>query len=680
MIQVAIIPGIMKKIIPFATFLILQIFNADLCEAQDQQKIDSLQNLLNKHERRDTIRIKLLLGLGKIIQMTDPEKNKSLTDEVLHISDSLRYEYGTAFGFLRLGFYHSIKGDDSLASNEYKKSLAIAEKIKNYYLIGNVFSNMGTYYFKSGKTDSALFYFNNSISALEKSGNKEFLGLVLSNTGAIYMHQGDYQKALEYFLRAQRNLEESNSKSNLSNIYFNLSDFYQEVMKNSVAAKEYALKALKVSEESGSKIGIASGYERLGELEKNPFTARLFFRKSLWEYEKIDDKDGMVREMNNIGTSFLYSPPGNNYDSAIIYFQKSLVASAGDQTELAEAHQKLGLALEKKGTNEAAIKHYLTALEIAVKEQSNRMIIDIKSGLSSANASLGNYKKAYQYYSSFSTLKDSILDEEKVKSLNEVSAKYESEKKEKEIAILNKDKEIQNAEIKRQRLIKNSFIAGFVLLLLLSVLLYNYYRTKHLLKLQTLRNNIASDLHDDVGSTLSSIAIFSELAKQQSKEVIPMLESISESSRKMLESMADIVWTINPGNDNFEKIILRMRSFAYELLGAKKIDFEFTADDTVTKIKLPMDIRKNLYLIFKEAINNLVKYADANRALFSIKGTKNNLEMLIRDNGKGFDINKSSDGNGLRNMKKRAEEIGATLFIESGAGMGTTIQFILKTS
>ena len=178
----------------------------------------------------------------------------------------------------------------------------------------------------------------------------------------------------------------------------------------------------------------------------------------------------------------------------------------------------------------------------------------------------------------------------------------------------------------------------------------------------------------------SNATIFSELAKEQSKEVIPILENIGESSRKMLESMADIVWTINPENDNFEKIIWRMRSFAYELLRAKNIDFEFNADETVARIKLPMEVRKNLYLIFKEAINNMIKYSGADRAFFSISSTKNTISMLIRDNGKGFDINQPSDGNGLKNMRKRADEIGANLLIESGQGLGTTIQFLLPTS
>jgi signal transduction histidine kinase len=138
--------------------------------------------------------------------------------------------------------------------------------------------------------------------------------------------------------------------------------------------------------------------------------------------------------------------------------------------------------------------------------------------------------------------------------------------------------------------------------------------------------------------------------------------------------MADIVWTIKPENDQFEKIIMRMRSFAYELLGAKKIDFEFIADDDVAKINLPMEVRKNLYLIFKEATNNMVKYAQADKAKFAIKGEKNNLTMVIRDNGKGFDLGKATEGNGLKNMKKRADEIGAKLVIDSFPGNGTTIQ------
>jgi signal transduction histidine kinase len=109
-------------------------------------------------------------------------------------------------------------------------------------------------------------------------------------------------------------------------------------------------------------------------------------------------------------------------------------------------------------------------------------------------------------------------------------------------------------------------------------------------------------------------------------------------------------------------------------LGAKRIDFEFIADDDVAKKKLPMNVRKNLYLIFKEATNNMAKYSEADKALFNIKEEKNSLSMLIRDNGKGFDTSEATKGNGLKNMKKRAEEIGAQFSIDSNPGKGTTIQ------
>jgi signal transduction histidine kinase len=251
--------------------------------------------------------------------------------------------------------------------------------------------------------------------------------------------------------------------------------------------------------------------------------------------------------------------------------------------------------------------------------------------------------------------------------------KAETDQSQSQIALLNKDDVIQKLEIKKQKLLKNYFLSGLFLFSILAFFIYNHYITRQKLKLQALRIKIASDLHDDVGGTLSSISIFAEMAKQQSKEVIPMLDTIGESSRNMLDAMADIVWTINPENDQFAKIILRMRGFAYDLLGAKKIDFEFLADEELAKIKLPMEVRKNLYLIFKEATNNMVKYSHADRAVFSVNGDNNNLVMMIRDNGLGFDMSQTSAGNGLTNMKRRAEEMGGKLNIESRPGEGTTI-------
>jgi len=205
------------------------------------------------------------------------------------------------------------------------------------------------------------------------------------------------------------------------------------------------------------------------------------------------------------------------------------------------------------------------------------------------------------------------------------------------------------------------------------------YRLRGVIRLQMIRNNIAIDLHDDIGSTLNSISILSEVAKQQAGKPLPALDEVGESSRKIVEAMGDIVWTINPENDSFEKIIVRMRSFAYQLLKGRKIEFKFQVEGDFSKLTLPMQVRKNFYLIFKEATTNITKYSQATHVNFSV--TKNNalICLSVRDNGVGFDINKIESGNGIKNMQRRAKEINAALIIEPEDGNGTNIQLNLRT-
>ena len=200
------------------------------------------------------------------------------------------------------------------------------------------------------------------------------------------------------------------------------------------------------------------------------------------------------------------------------------------------------------------------------------------------------------------------------------------------------------------------------------------------MKLQQIRNKIAADLHDDIGSTLNSISVFSEVAKNDPSKRDESLNMIGDSSRKVTDAMSDIVWTINPDNDSFEKMILRMRSLSYNLLRAKNIEFTFRADEHLNSLKLPMEKRKNFYLIFKEILNNLIKYSQATHASFSLANHENkNITLTVWDNGVGFDTTKPYSGNGLNNMRNRAKEIGGKLIIESNTGAGTTIRLIVKT-
>jgi ligand-binding sensor domain-containing protein/two-component sensor histidine kinase len=212
------------------------------------------------------------------------------------------------------------------------------------------------------------------------------------------------------------------------------------------------------------------------------------------------------------------------------------------------------------------------------------------------------------------------------------------------------------------------------------------YRINELLGRQAIRDKIARDLHDSVGSTLSSISVYSQVAKiynQQEKQddLKITLEKISEASGEMISEISDTVWAINPRHDNMQTIVQRMESFAKPLLAAANINFHLQYDPSIEKLHLEMTARKNFYLIFKEAVNNALKYAGCKNLFVSI-GYKNNLLHLnIQDDGQGFNMEdlldktkKSLSGNGIENMKRRAKEIKGNYTISSIPGKGTSIQ------
>ncbi len=212
-------------------------------------------------------------------------------------------------------------------------------------------------------------------------------------------------------------------------------------------------------------------------------------------------------------------------------------------------------------------------------------------------------------------------------------------------------------------------------------ILYTIYRFRinQILKLQQIRLRISRDLHDDIGSTLSSINMISSMADKTEaagKKFSELFQTISFASRQAMELMNDIVWSINPKNDKMEMIIIRMRQYASEMLEAAQIPFTLEMDDECRQIILPIEKRKDFYLIFKEAINNLAKYSKADKAIIQLNYAARMLTLIISDNGNGFDITELFHGNGLKNMKARAGLLKGDISISSKPGEGTTV--ILK--
>ncbi|MEP6613546.1 MAG: triple tyrosine motif-containing protein, partial [Mucilaginibacter sp.] len=216
--------------------------------------------------------------------------------------------------------------------------------------------------------------------------------------------------------------------------------------------------------------------------------------------------------------------------------------------------------------------------------------------------------------------------------------------------------------------------------------LYQLYRYKirHILAIERIRERIASDFHDDIGSALSSISIFSDVADKQLQQKLPpeqtreVISHISHHSQAMLEAMDDIIWAVNPQNDHFNDLAVRMREFAIPLLEARNINFDIDIQEDILGARVKMEARKNIFMIFKECVNNILKHADCTAVKITINRANNQLELTINDDGKGFDINAKNTRNGLKNMKKRAAEIDGVIQVISQPGNGTVTRLIVN--
>ncbi|MFN8349246.1 MAG: two-component regulator propeller domain-containing protein [Spirosomataceae bacterium] len=224
------------------------------------------------------------------------------------------------------------------------------------------------------------------------------------------------------------------------------------------------------------------------------------------------------------------------------------------------------------------------------------------------------------------------------------------------------------------------FITFGLLVLVGTVWVILNHRIKRLLEIERLRARIAADLHDDIGSGLTRIALTSEMLLRQKKEEnpnahLPLLQRIGNTSRELIEAMSDIVWSIDPQNDTLAKVAERIRIFANDLCDSGNIECSFTyqAGPSVTTRKLGSDIVSSLVLIAKEALNNAVRHAQCTRLTVHIEASSSQLRLRITDDGIGFVMSELPRINGLTNMRRRAEKSGGKLEIISGPNKGTKV-------
>jgi len=541
------------------------------------------------------------------------------------------------------------------------------------------------FYKNQGQYNKALPYMIDNLNLLLNE-NESRAGQLL-NIGNAYNNMGDYKNAMTYHLQALTLFEKLNSKRGQSFCLQSLgSDFFE--LGEYLVAKNYLLQSEKLKEELGDKRGALTSWMTLGSVYQQtnkPELAMQYFSKALKRARELNLSIEESQALFNIGSLLKTT---KKTDEARKVFSEALLLArqSGDSALVSRIKTYLiSMQTDIQKEEEEEEQTLLENIEISSEKGALTNTAEGYFELAKWYESRKQFEKAYENLKQGQLLNDSLKGNEVVLHLKSLEEEYKNAKKEREIALLKKDQELQALTLSKQRTNITLVTVALVSVIITSLLLVNRYRvlsrSRRIVEMQQMRNTIARDLHDDIGSTLSSINIMSQLALQENAR-LPNgqgnagihLRKIANHSAGMMEKMSDIVWSINPKNDSLEQVVIKMKEFTAEILEPKNIDYVFNIEDKILALKLDVEKRKNIFLIFKEAVNNAAKYSEGNKLTISLLMQQYTLHLSVKDNGKGFEPTLATRGNGLKNMEDRAHSMNGKMTQASQPGAGTIIQ------
>jgi len=584
------------------------------------------------------------------------------------------------------------------------------------------------FYLTNTNPDSALVIGKKGIQQSKQSGNRRLAAYAYKTKGWALFRKGNYDSCFANLLTATRLFQELPDSVEVLYMYLNLANIYSTRSQFTESAnwliKADSLARLKkdLKIEGGIKRQMGILYREQHEHNK----AIAYLKESLAIYASIKDTINYWDAASSLSITynqFTFQP-----DSSLALLKKCetlLNAMQDVNYQKASMHEQFGDAYRALSDYNKALVRYKTAYTIFASqnekadmyyeainvgrtymqlndpgEAENYLLqaykghdslgmtnyaLDASRELASLYKKKQDWPKAFHWLETTSKLSDSLQLADQNKKTAELQAKYEAEKKDAEISLLKKDQEVTRLTLIKQETFRYGALGLLVLLVLIGLLFINRYRVvqraKRQVEMERLRNNIARDLHDDMGSTLSSINIISKVALESPHEkenIQECLKKIQDNSGYMMESMSDIVWAINPLNDSFEKVIFKMKEFAADMLEPMNIQYEFRTSGDPSSIQMGLDQRKDLYLLFKEAINNAAKYSYCKKVTIIITLDNNEITLQITDDGRGFNAGNGTTGNGLRNMKQRAADMKGSVTITSEKGKGATVFLKLK--
>ncbi|MDH4090052.1 MAG: tetratricopeptide repeat protein [Cyclobacteriaceae bacterium] len=587
----------------------------------------------------------------------------------------------------------------------YKQALTLSKQIRHKPLILSSLVDIGICNIERNYMDTAVYYFSLALPIAEQINDTSKIAAVLANIGNAYLHKKDPVTAIDYYLRAVRLLEVCADRSRLPGLYANLTSLF-EAQKQFDKSIEYGNKAFALAQEFkddyaavNALLNISSSYGALNQFQKE----REILERALVMVRRNQDLEQMAAVYYDLGDWYdhqkQFEPALENYRESYTYAHQ-----LGNQYHLCTAASRVAQAYYNLQQNDQALYYILQAEKLATTVGSRADLKEIYKTRAAIEQQRGDFKKAYDYLSKSSTLSDSLFKLESSEKIAEMEAKYQNEKKIKEILQLQQEKALQQLSLRQKSTFNYVLLGSIATLLIIVFLAYRNFKHKQKLLQQTAqlqtqrikeleqekklvaynsllkgqeleRSRMAKDLHDGLGGMLSGVKlslgamkgniILSEDNTRLFARVLDQLDhSISEMRRVAHNMMPEALVKLG--------LQQAIQDYCDGLNESIQLQFNLQFHGLERRMEAATEIV--IYRIVQELLNNVVKHAEATTVLVQIMRHDNNLNITIEDNGKGFDIGSSNKkGDGLNNVRSRVDYLKGQLDIQSVPGKGTSI-------
>lgn len=685
--------------------------------------IDSLKTV--KTDNPDE-HIRNLLSICRYYSKVELKTERLYLDSVSFLINNSKDSISRLNYYSLLRSYYTQTGDMDSAYFYAYKSINICKEMKYDPQIGKEYNNLATYFYNNDGYDSAIFYFNKAMdyyrsldtSKLEQPISYYLAGINIT-LGSLYINKGDYDKGLNCFYNSLKLWEKEGDKFKQAKLYNNIGSIFTLHHEYDKALSEYK-KGLKIALEFGnhqSDLLKATLLNNMGNCYKGKDsldTALEYYYKSLEIRKRLGPKISEAGLNDNIGN---IKKARGDYKGALENFQIALKIRKKGKSKrgLASSYGNIGLLYAKMGENKKAIPYLKRAIEIADSNSFVEISLVCTEGLSIVYSNLGSYKKAFDAVTRYYKLKDSIHSVKFEEKLNLYKEKYETEKKDRLIQKLEEDQKIADLNIAKQEVIasKQKFISNSLaivagLLLFVLFIIYRYFKMKQradremmlkneqinqqktldLMKEQEVstiksymegqekeRSRIAGDLHDRLGSLLSTVKLHLSSLEQnlhQNEEAQKSFDYVLSLIDTSVEEVRSVSRNLSKGVLTQFGLFAAVESMRDAINSANKIKMQVIQSGTETRLNPEVEI--SLFRIIQELITNVIRHAQTNEIFVQFVGSDDRLNIIVEDHGIGFNPDEiKSNGIGLSNLKKRVEEINGEFSIDSELGEGTTI-------